>query len=412
MTELNVVLAAVGAAVLLLALFTRPIERSLLSPPLAMVALGALLGPLGLGLLDVANWGSPHKIMHEATRLTLAIALMGVALRLPPGFIQRHWRTLLALLGLGMPLMWLASGLLSYWVLELPLLVALLIGACITPTDPVVASTIVTGSVAERNLPERVRHTLSAEAGSNDGLAYLLVLLPILLLAHPPEQALRDWLLHTLLREVIGAVLLGIALGLLAGFGLHKASGQRAMEKSSFLSYTIALSLLVLGLAKLAGTDGVLAVFVAGVAFDQVVETNERAEEENIQEAVNSFFTLPVFGLFGLMLPWQEWVRLGWPGLALALAVMLLRRVPALLAIWRLTPLLERRRDVWFAGWFGPIGVSALFYAALAQERTGEQLIWPTVSLVVLASLLAHGISASPLARRYGAAEKRGTSNG
>jgi sodium/hydrogen antiporter len=120
-----------------------------------------LLGPAVFGLLESAGWGSQETILEQATRLTLAISLMGVALRLPERFPCRSWRSLAVLLGLVMPLMWLTSSLLVYVILGVPLLVE----ALITPTDLHVSSTIVTGDVAEKNLPDRLRHILSGESG-------------------------------------------------------------------------------------------------------------------------------------------------------------------------------------------------------------------------------------------------------
>jgi NhaP-type Na+/H+ or K+/H+ antiporter len=220
-----------------------------------------------------------------------------------------------------MALMWLASGLLVYLILGVPFLV----GAVVTPTDPVVSSTIVTGELAEKNLPERLRHTLSAGSGANDGLAYPFVFLPILLLSRPPEEALSHWLSHTLAWEVEVAVVFGALVGYGAGQLLEWACGKRIIEQTSFLAYTLALSLTVLGAAKLLGSDGILAVFVAGVSFNAAVSESDRAEEERVQEAVNRFFILPIFVLLGLTIPWEGWLELGWAGLLLALAVLALK---------------------------------------------------------------------------------------
>ena len=388
--------------VLVIGLLSGAIRRSILSEPLVALLAGILLGPAVLGLLDPAEWGRQETILEQAARLTLAISLMGVALRLPKREPLRGWRSLAVLLALVMPLMWLVSGLLVYLILGVPFLVALLVGAVVTPTDPVVSSTIVTGELAEENLPDRLRYTLSGESGANDGLAYPFVLLPILLLSRPPGEALSHWLTHTLLWEVGAAVVFGALVGYGAGRLLEWAQGEGTIERTSFLAYTIALSLAVLGSAKLLGTDGVLAVFVAGLAFDAAVSESDRAEEERVQEAVNRFFILPVFVLLGLAIPWEEWIELGWAGLLLVLAVLLLRRPPAVLA---LKPLLGRvggTRDALFLGWFGPIGVAALFYANLAVREAGVEEAWVVGSLVICASILAHGLSATPLTRLYG----------
>lgn len=203
MIETNIALVAVGAVVLVVGLLSNLFRSSFVSTPMVALLAGVLLGPAMFGLLVPAGWGSQEEtILEQATRLTLTISLMGVALRLPERFPFRDWRSMAVLLGLVMLIMWLASGLLVYLILGLPLLAALLVGAVITPTDPVVSSTIVTGDVAEENLPGRLRHTLSAESGANDGLAYPFVFLPILLLARPPGEAWTHWVTHTLLWEV------------------------------------------------------------------------------------------------------------------------------------------------------------------------------------------------------------------
>ena len=118
-----------------------------------------------------------------------------------------------------MPLMWLSGGLLVYLILGLPFLVALLIGAVIAPTDPVVVGTVVTGDVAEEHLPEHLRNTISAESGYNDGLTYPFVLLPILALTLPLGEAMSHFLIQTILWEVGAAVILGT----LAGYGVGRA---------------------------------------------------------------------------------------------------------------------------------------------------------------------------------------------
>jgi NhaP-type Na+/H+ or K+/H+ antiporter len=402
LSELNTALAAVGALVLALGLLSKPVRRSFLSEPLLALLLGVLLGPVALGLLEPTGWGSRETLLEEASRLTLAISLMGVALRLPKREPLRHWRALAVLLGLVMPLMWLTSGLLVYLILGLPFLVALLVGAVVTPTDPVVSSTIVTGDLATKTLPDRVRHTLSAESGFNDGLAYPFVLLPILLLSHPPGEALSRWLTHTLLWEVGVAVVFGALVGYGAGRLLEWAHGKGTMEQTSFLAYTLALSLAVLGAAKLLGSDGILAVFVAGLAFDAAVTEGDRAEEERVQEAVNRFFILPIFVLLGLTIPWEGWIELGWSGLLLALAVLLLRRLPAMLALKPLLGRVRGIRDALFLGWFGPIGVAALYYANLSVGEAGVEEAWVVGSLIICASILIHGLSATPLTRLYG----------
>jgi NhaP-type Na+/H+ or K+/H+ antiporter len=117
---------------------------------------------------------------------------------------------------------------------------------------------------------------------------------------------------------------------------------------------------------------------------------------------VNQFFSVPIFALFGLVLPWEGWQRLGWRGIALAIAILALRRLPTVLLLRPWMKPVQQLRDGWFIGWFGPIGVSAIFYAMLAVQRTGEEMLWIVASLIVFASIVIHGITATPLTRYYG----------
>ncbi|MDI5891800.1 cation:proton antiporter [Halomonas rhizosphaerae] len=401
MQELNVALAATGALILVLGLLSRPLDRSWLSPPLVAFLLGLLLSPYGLGWLNPAAWGSVDTLLEESTRLTLGISLMGIALRLPPTYPLRHWRSLCLLLAIGMPAMFLISALLVHWTLGLPWLIAMLVGASVCATDPVLASSIVTGSLAKETLPESFRHLLSSESGANDGLAYPLVLLPILLLTVPTESAWIDWFAKVWLWEVGMAIVFGVLIGWVSGRALEWAEVNEYLDQPSFLSITVALTILVLGVGKLLGTDSILAVFAAGLAFDQMVGGKERSEEDNVQEAVNLFFTLPVFVLFGVIAPWSEWMALGWSGVLLAMLVMLLRRLPV---IWALRPWLPPVREKPIAlvmGWFGPIGISALFYAVMIARRTENDMAWVVGSLIVAVSIIVHGVTATPFAKRY-----------
>lgn len=158
------------------------------------------------------GWGDPHLILKEAINLTLAISVMGVTLRIPAHDLPRLRRPLLLLLGPSLLLTWVVSGGLACLAFGLAPLKALLVGATITPTDPVVAASIVTGYVAEASLPQDTRTILSAESGANDGLAYLLVLLPLLLLTEGTEAGLDRFLSHTILGGLM-TVAIGAALG-------------------------------------------------------------------------------------------------------------------------------------------------------------------------------------------------------
>jgi NhaP-type Na+/H+ or K+/H+ antiporter len=117
--------------------------------------------------------------------------------------------------------------------------------------------------------------------------------------------------------------------------------------------------------------------------------------------AVDRFFTIYIFVLLGLALPWQQWLELGWKGLLLAVAVLLLRRPPAFLLLRPLLGQLKSWQDTLFFGWFGSIGAAAIFYAMLALRKTGLESAWVIGSLIICASIIAHGFTAVPLAKAY-----------
>ncbi|MFC0677332.1 cation:proton antiporter [Lysobacter korlensis] len=402
MEHLNLIVTVLGGLILLLGLVSKRLEAGPIPPSVLALALGVLIGPQGIGLIDLAAIGQPERILEGAARLTLGIGLVGVALRVPRGFPRRHWGEMTVLILLAMALMWAVSTALVYLILGLPFWVAALIGAIVTATDPIAATPIASGQLAEANVPERIRNAVSFESGANDGLSYLFVFLPFLLLTRPQHEALSHWVTHTLLWEVGAATVFGLLLGYVAGKALQLAERHGTIEQKWRLAYTVALALFAVGAGRLIKTDELLIVFAAGAAFVQVVSGEDRANEEQGQEALNRFFSIPFFALFGMVIPWGEWAKLGWSGVLLAVAILLLRRPLPMLLLKPVLPSIRSRADALFTGWFGPIAVAAVYYATLMDHKLGDPLVWPVVSLVVFASALAHGISASPLTRLYG----------
>ncbi|CAN5149812.1 hypothetical protein BH24PSE2_BH24PSE2_07050 [soil metagenome] len=152
--------------------------------------------------------------------------------------------------------------------------------------------------------------------------------------------------------------------------------------------------------------EPMLGVAVAGLAMSLKTNIRDQHEEENIQQAVNKLFTLPVFVLFGAALPWAAWVSLGWPLAAFAASVLFLRRLP-IVVLLRLPPAPGFDfTDRAYIGWFGPIGVVALYYAMLVVKETGEAGVWHVASAVIFTSILVHGATAAPFTRAYARARE------
>lgn len=377
---------AIGVA----ALSTR-LRRLPVSEPLLGLLVGVVLGPAVAGVLPLAPLTEDHTWTHTATRLLLAISVMAIALRYPFGAARSRLGPVLLLLAVAMPAMAVVTAGLSALVLGVGLGTAVLIGAALSPTDPVLASNVVTGTPAEEDLPERDRQILSLESGANDGLALPLVLVAIAL-AGP--LTIGGALLESLW-QVAGAVAVGAALGWAGGRALRYGDEHGATDPGPEALFTAVLAFAILGLSGLITVDGVLAVFVGGLAFNLVSTGDERTSDVPIDEAVNRFLVLPLFIAVGAVLPWEAWADLGWRGPALAVAVLLLRRLPVILLLRR--PLRLGRPDAVHLGWFGPIGVSALFYLTMEADRLGaDPIVLAAGSLVVAVSTVVHGITASP----------------
>jgi sodium/hydrogen antiporter len=225
-----------------------------------------------------------------------------------------------------------------------------------------------------------------------------LVMPPALLLTRPPGEAIEHWLTDTLLWARGGGCRAGLVGRQDAGLGY----AQPFSERVSGLTASVALALATVAWVHLIGRSGILAAFVAGLMFQRFLQRVEDPRAEHVQAAIGRFFDLPVFVLFGLSAPWRDWLALEWTAWAFLAAVLLLRRPPVWLLLQPLLPSLRDRREAFFNGWFGPIGIAALFYAAEASQITNLDQVWTIGSLVVFGSILVHGISATPLIRRYG----------
>lgn len=387
----DVMLVAVGVLGVLVAALSARIRRLPVSEPLLALVAGVLLGPGVLDVLSLPPVTAEHATVHDTTRLLLAISVMGVALRYPFQDIRRQIRPVVVLLLVAMPAMALVSTGLAVWILGATMSAALLLGTAVCPTDPVLASSVVTGQPAEEDLPARDRQMLSLESGANDGLALPFVLAAVAVAG--PMTAVQA--LGETLWQVLGAAAVGIAAGWLGGRALRLGEAYGATAHGPMLLFTVVLALLVLGISGVLHLDGVLAAFVAGLAFNLSSTGGERTAEVEIDEAVNRFAVLPMFVLIGATLPWEIWHELGWPAVALAVAVLVLRRLPVLLLLKR--PLALGWADAVYLGWFGPVGVSAVFYLTLeAKELGGAQEVIGAGIMIVVASTVVHGLTSAP----------------
>ncbi len=386
--EIDVALASIGILGVLVVFGSAVLRTLPVSGPMLALGIGVVLGPEVAGLVEVAD-GLP--VLHAVSEVVVAIALMAVALRFPWPVVADLRRPLAFMLLVGMVAMAAVVAILASWLLGVGVGAAILIGGCLAPTDPVLSSSIVTGVPAVRTLPQRVRALLSAESGFNDGLALPLVVAGIVLVR---EEAFDTFALDGLWSVAL-AIVAGWLIGTAAGDVFSRLDDAHDIEDSAFFVFTLVLAIGVLGAVNLLQGDGILAVFVAGLAYNRSVGQRTFEKEREVDEGINRVLILPVFLLFGTVLPWTAWAERPLTLLGFAAAVLVLRRVPLVLATKRAVGL--DRTDAAFYGWFGPMGVAALFFVTLAHERGATTpAVWPAVASVVAVSTLVHGVTAAP----------------
>lgn len=400
MKELHISIACISLLILLTGLINRKLERSIISEPLLGLLLGIMLGPEVLKLLDLESWGKKEEIMAVACRFTMAMALVATALRLPKHYVEENKNTQSVLVLFGMITMWMASSVLLYFIFGISFTMALLIGAIITPTDPVVASTMVSGKTSTQLIPSRIRYGISFESGINDGLAFPFVLLPMLLITKP-DKALEEWVVKGLLWETGVAVSLGITIGYVGGKLLHYAHQHKYTSEKSLLSLSIALAFFTIGLLELIKVNSIIGVFLCGLFLNKAISRNEDLEEEKVQEMMERIFVIPVFVLFGLILPWDKWWEMGWKALAIIGSVTLFRRLPWIMLLKPLLPRFNKKEDVAVIGWYGPIGVAALYYAAHVLKETQLEDVWNVTTLIISSSIVVYAVTSYPAAKLY-----------
>lgn len=182
-------------------------------------------------------------------RLVLGVQLVIAGVQLPSRYLRIEWKSLSLLLGPGMVGMWICTSLLVWaFVPHITFVYALAVGACVTPTDPILSNTIVKGRFADKNIPKELQKIIIAESGTNDGLGYPFLFLPMYLIRytlqgnHSPGTAMGLWFYETWVYQIVLGVAYGAVVGWLAKETLHWAEGKGYVDRESFLVFAVALA--------------------------------------------------------------------------------------------------------------------------------------------------------------------------
>ncbi|AMD18990.1 HBR089Wp [Eremothecium sinecaudum] len=405
----------------LVSLFVK--EKLYIGESTCAVIFGLIVGPHCLNWFDPTEWGNTDAITLEISRMVLCLQIFAVAVELPKKYMLKHWLSVTMLLVPVMTTGWLIIGLFIWLLIPgLNFSSSLLISACITATDPILAQSVVSGKFAER-VPGHLRNLLSAESGCNDGMAFPFIYLSFNLVVYPKDgrKILKDWFCVTILYECVFGCFLGIVIGYAGRRAIRYTEGKKIIDRESFLAFYVVLATMCAGFGSILGVDDLLVSFAAGATFAWDGWFAKKTEESKVSTVIDLLLNLAYFVYFGAIIPWKQFndPLIGttvWRLILLAVVVITLRRIPAVLFFKGLIPDIKSWREALFVGHFGPIGVGAIFAAILARAEleghaTGEETplkelpahgtehwqliacVWPIVCFLIVTSIIVHGSS-------------------
>ncbi|KAH7140777.1 Sodium/hydrogen exchanger family-domain-containing protein [Dactylonectria macrodidyma] len=396
-------------------------ERMYIGEATVATLVGVIFGPHAANLINPNEWGSTDIITVEFSRIVLVVQCFAVGVELPKFYMERHWRSVVYLLIPVMTFGWLIVSLFIWWMVEpLSWLESLVVAACVTATDPVLASSVVGKGKFAKRVPKHLRDLLSAESGCNDGMAFPFIYLSLYLIQYNrnAEDVSFHFVVYVILYECIFGAIYGFMVGYIARHSIKFAEKRDLIDRESFLVFYFVIALFCAGSGSILGLDDLLVGFAAGVGFSNDGWFGEKTEESHVSNVIDLLLNLAYFVYFGTIIPWEQFNNnvLGlqaWRLVVIAVFVIFFRRIPIMMALKPLIPDIKTWREALFAGHFGPIGVGAIFVAMLARaelehhepvpmaelpDSTVEHytliyLVWPITAFLVVTSILVHGSS-------------------
>ncbi|KAJ3540986.1 hypothetical protein NM208_g4814 [Fusarium decemcellulare] len=454
LSELNIVLGVLGAFMVLYGVISVKIKQAwYLGEALPAMVMGIILGPVSAKFLDSERWGAAQEGQSEAIALGLMRVVIGVQLviagyQLPAKYNVIRWKELVMCLLPIMTLMWLCTtGCILATIPKLSLLAAMALASCVTCTDPVLSQAVAKGPFADKFVARHLREIISSEAGANDGFGFPFLMLATYLMRHAfgtgdhgdssgsaseaahmlfaragdvgrlgggVGEAFKNWFLETWLYYVVMGIAYGAVVGYSSCRAVKFALRKGWIDEESYLLFPTALGLFLIGTCGAIGTNDLVACTVAGNALNWdgefLAETNRRHDEVN--SCIDVLLNFGGFMYIGTVIPWDQFNDPDGTGvtyprlLALGIMVLLFRRIPAILVLYRLMPaVVKDYKEALFMGYFGPIGVGAVFYLEHMRHlfpHAGEgdeeetnliNALGPVIYWLVFFSIVVHGLS-------------------
>jgi NhaP-type Na+/H+ or K+/H+ antiporter len=388
-------LAIIAATVVAVAGVSRRLTGTSVTTAMVFIAVGVLVGPLVIDEVTAAPTGEGVRVLAEAT---LAVVLFADASRIKPRVLRREYAVPVRLLGIGLPLT-IALGAVLAAVLfdQLSVTEAIVLAILLAPTDAALGEAVVT----ERRLPSRIRQGLNVESGLNDGICVPLLLIALAAAEVEDKSASSQHAIRIVAEQIGYGILGGAAAGLAAAAVVVTAYRRDLITGSWLQIIPVAGAGLAYGIAAALGGSGFIAAFVAGAIFGALVPA-ESEQASRLNEELGALLGGVTFLVFGAVLLGPALEHVSWQiALYAVLSLTLIRMLPVAVAMIGTG---ARAPTVGFLGWFGPRGLASIVFAVIVVEEAylpGAETILATTYVTIGLSVIAHGITAAPLARRY-----------
>jgi NhaP-type Na+/H+ or K+/H+ antiporter len=392
------VLPAIAVSVLAFAAVSRRLDGTSITAPMVFTGVGLVGGAKAAGLVHPSPDGATVKLLASAT---LAVVLFGDAARIDLRALREEYRLPARLLGIGLPLTVVAgfgAALVLFGSLEWP--EALILAIVLAPTDAALGQSVVTLP----SLPSLVRQGLNVESGLNDGLCVPLFGIAIAVATTEAGITAAHHAVVLVVEEIGYGFLVGAGAGALAAAVVVFAGRRRLVDPLWLQVVPAAASVLAYTTATAVGGSGFIAAFVGGLIFG-ALRHRVGGEVGYMLEELGALLGAATFVVFGggFLEPALGDITWAVAGYAL-LSLTLVRMLPVAVAMLGTD---ARPQTLGFLGWFGPRGLASIVFAVLIVESNGtlphERVLLATIYATVGLSVLLHGLSAAPLARRYGA---------
>jgi sodium/hydrogen antiporter len=403
----SLVYALAGLAALGGALLPRLIGHLPASPPMAFLLLGFAVFalPLGLGSIDPIEHAAATEYLTE---VGVIVALMGAGLKLDRPLGWSTWQPTVRLLAITMPLTIVLTAVLGWWAVGLAPATAVLLGAVLAPTDPVLASDVQVGPPGgDPEEEDDLRFSLTSEAGLNDALAFPFTnaAIAMALAGTDPSGWLLDWLTVDVLYKLVVGLLCGVLVGKLLGVVVFRTPENLRLASRGEGFVALAGTFIAYGFTEVVGGYGFLAVFVAAVALRRSESDHEfHSTLHDFAEQTEQLLMIALVLLLGGAVASGVLAPLTWPAAVTGLLVLfVVRPVAAWVGLAGTTTPKAERAAITF---FGIRGIGSLYYLAYAVEHADfpeADRLWALVAFTVVVSIVVHGTSATLVTRRLDA---------